>query len=164
MAKWSTGKARLRRVLKVLPDAQRKRLREAIAAGADEIVAAQRNLAPVSPHGTHGHPPGALRRSIVKTMGDEDAPKYAALRSKRATQDPELAAIISAGNSAVRYAHLVEWGTAPHTNQGEFKGSLNPGMHAEPFFYPGFRAHKSSVKRRINAAARQAIKDGLKTP
>lgn len=135
-----TGRDRMRRVLLALPDAQRKAIRTAILDGAATIAATQKNLVPVRT--------GALRDTIKVTPGDQDLPDYATLKSKRTVKDPELCAILTAGNTNVRYAHLVEFGTTH--------------AHAEPYFYPGFRAQKSAVKRKINAAARQGIKDGLK--
>ena len=140
------GRDRLRKVLKSLPTEQRRAIRAAILEGAATIVETQKNLVPVLT--------GALKASIQATPGDEDLPSYATLKSKQTTKDPELSAIITAGSAGtreeggVRYAHLVEFGTAR--------------MHAEPFFYPGFRAQRTAVKRKINAAARKGIKEGLK--
>lgn len=149
-----TGRDRLRFVLTKLPKEQRRQLRTAILAGADDIAAMQRRLAPFRT--------GELRKSIVVTPADRDIPRYATLKSSRTVKDPELAAIISSGNSKVRYAHLVEFGTAPHENEGRFPGTLNPGAPPQPFFYPGFRAMKRRVQNKINRTARKAIRDGLK--
>lgn len=146
-----TGRDRLRYVLTKLPPTVRKEIREAILAGAEEMAGTMRNLAAV-----HS---GALRDSIKVSPADEKRALYDRLKSKRTTKDPELAAIIEAD---AFYAPFVEFGTAPHTNQGEFKGTLNPGTHAQPFFFPGFRARKKQVQARINRAARQGIKDGLR--
>jgi len=149
-----TGRDRFRFVLTKLPKEQRKQLREAILTGADDMAAMQRRLAPFRS--------GRLRESIVVTPGDRDILRYATLKSNRTVKDPELAAIISAGNSKVRYAHLVEFGTAPHENQGKFPGTQNPGTPPRPFFYPGVRAMKKRVQNSINRAARKAIRDGIK--
>lgn len=148
------GKDRMRRVLKALPKTVRARLRQAILDGANDIAEMQKKLAPVRT--------GALRDSIVVTPGEQDVPRYAALKSRRTEKDPELAAIISAGNSKVRYAHLVEFGSSPHINEGQFPGTANPGARPQPYFYPGFRAKKKAAQNRINRAARQGIKDGLR--
>lgn len=148
------GRDRMRKVLKALPKTVRRQLRYAIIQQAEAIAAMQRNLAPVKT--------GALRDSIKVTPGDEDLPAYAALKSRRTEKDPELCAIISAGNPKVRYSHLVEFGSAPHTNEGKFAGTVNPGARAQPFFYPGFRAGKRRAQLAINKAARQGIKEGLR--
>jgi hypothetical protein len=102
---------------------------------------------------------GHLRDSIEVTPADENFALYESVRSRRREKDPELAAIIHAD---AFYARFVEFGTAPHTNAGEFKGSLNPGTPAKAFFFPSYRARKRSVQNKINRAARKAIKDGLR--
>jgi HK97 gp10 family phage protein len=130
-------------------------VRAAVEQSASDIVASQRNLAPVED--------GDLKQSIVYTMGDQDPPKYAAFkdRSGGAQGDPSMAAIITAGNSKVRYAHLVEFGTAPHLNGGMFAGTQHPGTSPQPFFWPGYRANKKKVKSRIARAVNKAIKDSV---
>lgn len=149
-----TGRDRMRKVLRILPKTVRARVRQAVLAGAEEIAEQQRRLAPIKT--------GALRDSIKVTPGDQDVPRYASLKSRRTVKDPELAAIISAGNDKVRYAHLVEFGAAPHEAGGQFEGAAHPGARPQPYFYPGFRARRRSVQNKINRAARQGIKDGLK--
>lgn len=148
---------------KRLPQQVRSRVKQALAEGADEIVALQRSLAPKKT--------GKLRESITATMGGGEVPKYAAFRSRKQGKsrnsrlidvaDPELGVVITAGNNAVRYAHLVEFGTAPHINGGKFAGTKNPGTQARPFFYPGYRASKRSVKSKIRAAIRKGIKEAI---
>jgi len=153
MVKW-TGRDRLRFVLTKLPKEMRAELRTTILDSANDVANTQRALTPVKT--------GKLRESIVVTPADQNVPRYASLKSKRTVKDPFLAAIISAGNSEVRYAHLVEFGTAPHLNEGRFPGTMNPGSPPQPFFYPGFRAEKKRAKNKINRAARKAIKQGIR--
>lgn len=149
------GRGRMRQVLKSLPQSVRAQIRAEVLGGAESIAQVQRKLVPVKT--------GKLRDSIVVTPADQDPPAYAALKSKKNNfPDPELAAIVSAGNKDARHAGLVEHGTSPHVNAGEFPGTQNPGSPAQPFFFPGFRAMVKAVKRRINKAARKGIKDGLK--
>lgn len=149
--------ARFQRYLKLLPQKARAQIKTALREGANEIVEAQKQLCPVRT--------GKLRDSIKATPGDQNLPAYAALRSRRPTdrQDPELCEIITAGNRGVRYAHLVEFGTHPHTNKGKFAGSENPGAHPEPFFYPGYRARKNDAKKKVKAAVVKAIRDSYQT-
>lgn len=149
-----TGRDRLRYVITKLPQTTRAEIKLSVQQGGDLIVQTQRRLAPVDT--------GDLRDSIVATPGDRNPPRYAALRSKRPFPDPELAVIISAGNSKVRYAHLVEFGTAPHVNEGTRPGTANPGTPPRPYFYPGFRARKKEVQNKINRAARAGIKKGIR--
>lgn len=156
-----TGLAALSTKLsKSMPRQVRLRLKQALAEGADRIVSTQRNLAPVKS--------GKLRDSIVATFEGGEVPAYAAFRHRKQGRsrhskiiqvaDPELAVTITAGNTAVRYAHLVEFGTSPHKNGGKFAGTDHPGTNAQPFFYPGYRANKKQVK----ALLRKALKKGIK--
>lgn len=120
---------------------------------------------------------GKLRDSIVATMGDGTTPKYAAFqkrgggrrRSSGVAGDPDLSVRITAGNSAVRYAHLVELGTEPHTIRAKRAKALgangpfgthveHPGASAHPYFYPAFRALKKRIKSRISRATSKAAK------
>lgn len=127
-------------------------LRDTIEASASDLVGAQRNLSPVDE--------GDLKQSIVYTMGDQNPPKYAAFKDKQNHQkgDPSLAAIITAGNTNVRYAHLVEFGTAPHLNGGVFAGAQHPGTSPQPFFFPPYRARKKKIKNGVARAVNKAIK------
>jgi hypothetical protein len=72
--------------------------------------------------------------------------------------DPDLSVRISAGNSKVRYAHLIEFGTAPHINGGVFAGTEHPGTQAQPFFYPTYRRLRRRARSRISRAVTKAIK------
>jgi HK97 gp10 family phage protein len=154
---------------KSLPQQVRARIKQAIAEGADEMVGTMRNLAPELKQAKKGRVRGALKNSIIATMGGGDVPRYAAFRGRKQGRsrnskvievaDPELAAVITAGNNAVRYAHMVEFGTAPHINGGKFAGTENPGAKAQPFFYPGYRANKKQFKNKVRAAIRKGIKE-----
>jgi hypothetical protein len=125
-------------------------IRAEVQGSAQDIVSTQKTLAPVDA--------GDLKASIKFTMGDEDPPKYAHFKSKARDGDPRLTAIITAGNSNVRYPSIVEFGTAPHLNGGMFAGTQHPGTAPNPFFWPGYRAHKKKVKARIARAVNKAIK------
>ena len=151
MASRIEGRVQLRKVLKILPQAYRKEIKEAVRSGAESMAQTMRNLAPVH----IGH----LRDSIKVTPGDEDVRLYNRWKSQKVEKDPELAAII---HTEEFYAPFVEFGTSPHTNAGEFKGTENPGIKAEPYWFPGYRARRKDVQAKINRAARKAIKDGLK--
>lgn len=132
---------RFRRLLKVLPEKEREQIKVALREAASSIVSTQKQLAPVRT--------GALRNSIKATPGDQDLPAYASVRGRAPTKDPELAMILSAGNPSVRYAHLIEYGTVKTA--------------AQPFFGPGFRAHRRDAVSKINKAARKAIKDAIRS-
>lgn len=159
------GLSRLQRKLGALPKELRSAVRQALAESADDMVGMMKNLAPVSPSGQRGWPPGMLRESIVATFGDGSAPKYAAFRRRNGrrgnavkSNDPDLSVTITAGNETVRYAHLVEFGTKPHVNKGKFAGTMHPGTQAQPFFYPSYRAQVRPAKRRITRAIGRAAR------
>lgn len=165
MARQIIGLQSLQTKLKRIPKEARSAIKQALAESADDIVSTMKSLVPVSKSGTRGWPPGMLQDSIVATFGDGEVPKYAAFRQKKRgskrrimAPDPDLSVTITAGDEDVRYAHLVEFGTAPHTNGGRFAGSQHPGTAAQPFFYPSYRAHKKRVKARITRAINSAAK------
>lgn len=145
-----TGRERLAFILKALPPSVREEIRKAIAAEAENTAAMMRSLAPF-----HS---GKLRDSIVVTEGNRPLPPGAPKPTRGSIHDSGLAAIITVGNKEVYYARWVEFGTAPHTNAGEFKGSLNPGSPAEPFFLPAIRSTRRKAQTHINKAAREGIK------
>ncbi|ULK98844.1 HK97-gp10 family putative phage morphogenesis protein [Bradyrhizobium sp. I71] len=157
MATKVEGRERLLAKMRALPVEVRSAIKQALAQGADEITDMQKRLAPVSATGSHGNPPGALRDSIVQTWGGDKA-RYSSLAGSAGAGDPDLTVRISAGNSKVRYAHLVEFGTSPHPNGGKFKGTDHPGTTAQPFFYPAYRALRKRVKSRISRATNKAAK------
>ena len=101
---------------------------------------------------------GDLRDSINWTWGDK--PKYAQAIST--TKVAGLRLIIYAGNTKVRYAHLVEFGTAPHPQGGSAPGTQHPGTAAQPFFFTSYRAMKKQIKSAIAKAIRAAVKEAVR--
>ena len=148
MATKIIGLDKLRRKLKAIPKAAKDEARKAVVLGAEEIAALQRNLAPVDD--------GDLKDSIHVTKPGETTPPYSQPGGSR-TANPEQA-LVTAGNTKVRYAHLAEYGTAPHVNGGLFAGSQHPGTQAQPFFWPGYRALRRRVKSRVSREINKAIK------
>lgn len=148
MATKIIGLDKLRRKLKAIPKAAKDEARKAVVQGAEEIAALQRNLAPVDD--------GDLKASIHVTKPGETTPPYSQPGGSR-TANPEQA-IVTAGNTKVRYAHLVEFGTAPHTNGGLFAGTQHPGTTEQGFFWPAYRALRKRVKSRITRNINKAIK------
>jgi HK97 gp10 family phage protein len=145
----------LDRKLKRMPAVAKERIRKAMAEGADEIVAMMKSLVPVES--------GELRDSIGWTWGKK--PKYAqAIAVAKSKMADELTLTIFVGNARVRYAHLVEFATRAHINQGLFPGTQHPGTKAQPFFFVSWRALKrpvgNKIRRSIRAAARQVAAGG----
>lgn len=149
MAKLSNRDSLLRK-LGAMPPAVRSAVKQALAQGADEITNEMKRLAPKDT--------GKLRNSIVQSLGGGKV-RYSSMSGVSGEAgDPDLSVRISAGNSEVRYAHLVEFGTAPHINGGRFAGTLHPGTAPQPFFFPAYRANKRRVKSRISRATTRAVK------
>lgn len=86
---------------------------------------------------------GALIDSIEVTGPGGTTPAYSQPGGSRAV--PENAVALTAGNTKVRYAHLVEYGTAK--------------AHAQPFFWPAYRLFKLRAKRRISRAIGKAVRE-----
>jgi HK97 gp10 family phage protein len=148
------GLSKLQKKLKLLPTVAKTAIRKAMEQGAEEIVTLMKSLAPVDD--------GDLRDSIGWTWGRK--PKYSQTLATVKSTDGELIITIFVGNTKVRYAHLVEFGTAPHLNGGKFAGTQHPGTKAQPFFFVSYRALRRRVKSRISRAittsARQVAASG----
>lgn len=148
MAKF-TNRDRLLAKLARLPTEVRSAVKQGIAQSADELTDAIKRLAPVKS--------GKLRDSVAQTWGGGKV-AHSSLSAGAGKGDPDLTVTISAGNSGVRYAHLVEFGTAPHINGGKYAGTEHPGAKAQPFFYPAYRANKKRIKGRITRAITKAAR------
>ncbi|HEV7335550.1 MAG TPA: HK97-gp10 family putative phage morphogenesis protein [Bosea sp. (in: a-proteobacteria)] len=112
----------------------------ALVKGAEEIAATQRQLAPEDT--------GALKDSITVTPPGQTTPAYSQPGGSRTAKDGE--ALVTVGNVAVRYPHLVEYGTSE--------------APAQPFFWPGFRLARKRAQDRIKRSIRKAVRTGLETP
>lgn len=87
---------------------------------------------------------GALEDSIHVTYPGERTPPYSQPGGSRAARDTEV--LITAGDTDVRYAHLVEYGTSE--------------ADAQPFFWPAWRLSRKKIRARIARRFRKALKDG----
>lgn len=143
------GLEKLNRKLKQLPAVAEKRIKEAMGQGADEIVSLMKSLVAVDS--------GDLRDSIGWTWGD--APKYSQKIATVKSSDGKLVITIYAGNSKVRYGHLVEFATKAHENGGQFAGTTHPGTSAQPFFFVSYRALRRRTKSRITRAINKSAKE-----
>src|SRR5215204_7626167 len=101
---------RLERRLKAIPQAYRDAIKTQILLSAQKIMEHQKRVVPVRT--------GKLRDSIVVTPGGSAKVSHS-IGIGRAGRDHELSARISAGNTHVRYAHLVEFGTSTHIAGGK---------------------------------------------
>jgi len=160
MARRSTiiGLVALDKKLKQLPKIAKETIKAAMEGGANQIVEMMKSLAPDDS--------GDLRDSIGWTWGK--APKYSTvLALAKSSLAGDLTITIYAGNSKVRYAHLVEFGTAPHIVGGKFAGAQHPGAKASPFFFVSWRANrekgKSCIRSAITQSAKQVASSGSST-
>lgn len=148
MAKFDRRDQFLAKLAKLPPKA-RDAIKIALEQGAQQIMARQKALAP--------HDEGVLIDSIKVKRGDRITGK--GKDRKTIKGDPELTVNVTAGDDKAFYARMVEFGTSPHINEGQFPGTQNPGRRATPFFYPGYRAERKSVKSRISRAIRKSAKE-----
>lgn len=144
------GLPQLKAKLIKLKEQTAEQIRPAMAQAAQSVVDMMQRQVPVDS--------GDLRESIGWTFGDK--PKYAQAVSRQSVGG--LTVTIFAGNTKVRYAHLVEFGTAPHAQGGMFEGTEHPGTNAQPFFYPSWRASRKAVKAALRKAIKEAVRNAVK--
>lgn len=130
------GLSSFQKRMNAIPKAARKAVEPALMKSAYEIVDRMEELAPEDT--------GDLVGSIAVTGPGQATPPYS--QPGGSTVVPENAAVITVGNTDVRYAHLVEYGTAR-------------GAPAQPFFWPGFRLGRKRAINRIKRAVGKAIKE-----
>lgn len=131
------GTAELSRRLKAIPKEVRKASMEAVRRAADRMADDMRAMVPVDQ--------GDLRTSIVVTEPGERPPSYSQGAGQANSKPiPDNAVAVTAGNSGVRYAHMVEFGTRKTA--------------AQPFFLPAVRSNRPKARRAINSAISRAIR------
>lgn len=138
------GREKLRRTFKALPERVRKETVAAVVKSAEELADTQRRLAP-SP-GSGPYATGDLRDSIAVTGPGGTTPPYSQPGGSTRVEDHQ--AVVTVGNTDVRYGHLVEYGTAK--------------APAQPFFWPAYRILKKRLLARISRAGRKAIRESAK--
>lgn len=115
--------------------APRQQITKALLSSANELASAQGHLAPEDT--------GALKDSIAVTGPGQSTPPYSQPGGSRVAGEHEV--IVTAGNTDVRYPHLVEYGTAH--------------AEAQPFFWPALRLLRKRLQNRIDRAGRKAVRD-----
>lgn len=131
----STQTERLKRRLAAVPVAVKQTVTPALIKGGEEIAAAQKALAPEDT--------GALRDSITVTPPGQATPAYSQPGGSTVAGENEV--LITAGNSEVRYPHLVEFGTAK--------------APAQPFFWAGFRLTQKRAQNRVKRSIKKAVRE-----
>jgi len=126
---------KLSRRLKAIPKAVKRAVVPALQKSGNELVGAMRALAPVDS--------GDLKHSIKYTMPGNSTPPYSQPGGSRVAAENEV--LVTAGNTDVRYPHLVEYGTrdAP----------------AQPYFWPAFRLKRKKLATRIKRAISKAVRE-----
>lgn len=134
------------KLARLAPEAQ-KNLIIANGETAREMVGLAQSFVPIKT--------GKLRDSIVATAPGGNTPAHSAGGGRSV---PPGSYAVTAGNSAVRYAHMVEFGTKPHINKGIMAGTHNPGSPAQSFFFPSYRIVKAKMRSRATRAMNKAVK------
>lgn len=125
---------RLNRRMKAIPQAVRDAVKPALTTSGNELVGRMRALAPERT--------GDLKESIEATPPGQSTPAYSQPGGSRVAG--ELEVVVTAGNTDVRYPHLVEYGTADAA--------------AQPFFWPAFRLTRKRAAGRIKRAITKAVR------
>ena len=145
------GLSSFQRRMRAIPKAARLAVKPALVQGANEIAVLQRGMAASS------RDTGALIDSIVVTGPGQSTPPYS--QPGGAMVVPENMAVVTAGNTDVRYAHLVEFGTRARMLSSGSQAGTHPGTPAQPFFWPGFRLGRKRALNRIKRAIGKAIRE-----
>ena len=126
---------RLSRRLEAIPRNVKQAVTPALITAGRDLFVSMRLLAPEDT--------GALKDSIHVTAPGESTPPYSQPGGSTVARENQV--IVTAGNTDVRYAHLVEHGTAEAA--------------AQPFFWPAFRLKRKTLANRIKRAIRKAVKE-----
>jgi len=127
--------SRLSKRLNAIPKAVRQAVQPSLIQSGEELAQRMRHLAPEDT--------GALKDSIEVTPPGQSTPAYSQPGGSTVAHDNQV--LVTAGNSDVRYPHLVEYGTAD--------------APAQPFFWPAFRLTKKRIANRVKRAVRKAVKE-----
>ena len=136
----SNGLAKTLAAMEAVRKAPREAMKPVLVKQASTFANAAKTLAETS------RDTGALIDSITVTEPGGVTPAYSQPGGSKVAG--ELQAIVTVGNSDVRYPHLVEYGT-----------SL---AEAQPFFWPALRLVRASIQRAIDRAGRKAIREAWK--
>lgn len=137
------GLSSFQRRMRAIPEAARLGVQPALMKSGEELAGVMRNLAPDDP----ATDAPDLKSSIEVTGPGKQTPAYS--QPGGSSVVPENAVAVTAGNTDVRYPHLLEYGWS--------------GASAQPFFWPAVRLTRKKITNRIKRAISKAIKDS-RTP
>ena len=123
-----------RRWFEQLPAQVVAEMQDEVVAAGEELADMMRRLVPVDK--------GDLRDSITVTPPGQTTPSHSQPGGTRQAKANEV--LITAGDSKARYAHLVEYGTRH--------------AHAQPYFWPSYRASVKRIKQRLSRAYGRAFR------
>lgn len=128
---------RLQQRMKAIPKAVKEAVEPSLIKSGNELAGAMKGLAQSS------RDSGDLIDSIAVTKSGQQTPPYSQPGGTYVVQENQVA--VTAGNTDVRYAHLVEHGT-----------QLAP---AQPFFWPAIRSLQKRITGRTKRAISKAVKE-----
>lgn len=139
MAQMKGLEANLKRLARV-PQVAKTAVGSQLAKEVEDLVEAQKRAAPVDEASDN---PGRLRESIHFYPNPDRPLSYRVIADAR---DPETGDFIG---PHVEFGHMAADGTH---------------VAAVPSFFPTYRARKKSMKRRISAAGRKALREAFPKP
>tara|TARA_B100000678_G_scaffold13657_1_gene10736 strand:+ start:12113 stop:12574 length:462 start_codon:yes stop_codon:yes gene_type:complete len=143
------AKARIKDILKALPDSAAEGANDALRQNGEEAVRVIKGDVPVQE--------GLVRDSVDWCFGDPREVPGAGDAPQSVPDDLRLS--VYAGGKKAPHAHLVHNGTAERqTEDGASRGI----MPAEPFFWPNIRSLRRRFKTRVSRKANKAIRDSVK--
>lgn len=125
---------RLQKRLKAIPRAVKQAVVPALMTSGNELADRMMALAPEDT--------GALADSITVTPPGGTTPPYSQPGGSQTAGETQV--LVTAGNSEVRYPHLVEYGTEEAA--------------AQPYFWPAYRLTKKRITNRVKRAVRKAVR------
>lgn len=117
-----------------VPETIKQAVQPTLKRQANNMAATMRGLVPVQD--------GDLQRSIEVTPAGQQTPPYSQPGGSMTV--PENAVAVTVGNTDVRYAHLVEYGTTK--------------TQAQPYFWPAVRLHRNKATQAIKRGVSRAVK------
>ncbi|MDW9626493.1 HK97 gp10 family phage protein [Sinorhizobium meliloti] len=130
------GLSRFQQRMRAIPQAVREAVQPDLLAAGEDLAGVMKQLAETS------RDTGALIDSIEVTGPGQSTPAYS--QPGGAQVAPENTVLVTAGNTDVRYAHLVEHGTTE--------------AEAQPFFWPAVRLSSKRLKSRIKRSISKAVR------
>jgi HK97 gp10 family phage protein len=130
----SDQSARLKQRMSAIPQAVKDAVGPALIKSGNEVSRDAKALAPVDT--------GALKNSIAVTPPGQPTPPYSQPGGSQVAGETEV--LVTVGDTHVRYAHLVEYGTAK--------------AKAKPYFWPAYRLNRKRANDRIKRAVSKAVR------